>query len=125
MQLPAAFRSLSRLSSALSAKASSLCSFLLNLFLSRLAWRYSDSAFRLQKLLPLLSASREGLFFSASYVRSRGLPEMLPHSLASDVLYISFLLTLILKILIQYSVFKVQIFSGFPTRGLKWTLPPE
>ena len=29
--LPAAFRSLSRLSSALSAKASSLCSFLLNL----------------------------------------------------------------------------------------------
>ena len=31
LQLPAAFRSLSRLSSALSAKASSLCSFLLNL----------------------------------------------------------------------------------------------
>ena len=46
LQLPAAFRSLSRLSSALSAKASSLCSFLLNLSdiglssLSRLAWRY-------------------------------------------------------------------------------------
>ena len=32
--LPAAFRSLSRLSSALSAKASALCSFLLNLFSS-------------------------------------------------------------------------------------------
>ncbi len=47
LQLPAAFRSLSRLSSALSAKASSLCSFLLNLSdiglfpFSRLAWRYS------------------------------------------------------------------------------------
>ncbi len=45
LQLPAAFRSLSRLSSAPSAKASSLCSFLLNLPfmaflpLSRLAWR--------------------------------------------------------------------------------------
>ncbi len=42
LQLPAAFRSLSRLSSALSAKASALCPYLLNLFpLSRLAWRYS------------------------------------------------------------------------------------
>ena len=48
LQLPAAFRSLSRLSSALSAKASTLCSSLLDLslrsLLSRLAWRYSAPA---------------------------------------------------------------------------------
>ena len=45
--LPAAFRSLSRLSSALSAKASALCSFLLDLFLflsllQCLAWHCSS-----------------------------------------------------------------------------------
>ena len=38
--LPAAYRSLSRLSSALSAKASALCSFLLDLAMSTLRWSF-------------------------------------------------------------------------------------
>ena len=91
LQLPAAFRSLSRLSSALSAKASSLCSSSLNL-LSGLAWPASW-------LLLLLS---DVLSLSRSFKR--------------------------FLILVQYSVFKVQVFlkrlSPFgrsPLTGLKWT----
>ena len=112
VQLPAAFRSLSRLSSALSAKASTLCSWLLNhpLFMPSVALLGFFPSSR--KLLP---APGEGLSFLPVF----RLPECfrIPlnlffenvlHSLASDVLYISFLQTLILKILIQYSVFKVQ-----------------
>ena len=90
LQLPAAFRSLSRLSSALSAKASSLCSSSLNL-LSGLAWPAS--------WLLLLS---DVLSLSRSFKR--------------------------FLILVQYSVFKVQVFlkrlSPFgrsPLTGLKWT----
>ena len=74
LQLPAAFRSLSRLSSALSAKASSLCSSSLNL-LSGLAWPASW-------LLLLLS---DVLSLSRSFKR--------------------------FLILVQYSVFKVQVFG--------------
>ena len=91
LHLPAAFRSLSRLSSALSAKASSLCSSSLNL-LSGLAWPASW-------LLLLLS---DVLSLSRSFKR--------------------------FLILVQYSVFKVQVFlkrlSPFgrsPLTGLKWT----
>ena len=75
LQLPAAFRSLSRLSSALSAKASSLCSSSLNL-LSGLAWPAS------WLLLLLLS---DVLSLSRSFKR--------------------------FLILVQYSVFKVQVFG--------------
>ena len=78
VQLPAAFRSLSRLSSALSAKASALCSFLLNL------------------LLPLHSVAASALFL----VFCSGIPP-LPESLSALFDVFSLFLDL------QYSVFKV------------------
>ena len=77
--LPTAFRSLSRLSSALSAKASALCSFLLNL------------------LLPLHSVAASALFL----VFCSGIPP-LPESLSALFDVFSLFLDL------QYSVFKVQ-----------------
>ena len=76
--LPTAFRSLSRLSSALSAKASALCSFLLNL------------------LLPLHSVAASALFL----VFCSGIPP-LPESLSALFDVFSLFLDL------QYSVFKV------------------
>ena len=98
VQLPAAFRSLSRLSSALSAKASTLRSWLLNLF----------------PFAPSVALLR--LYFFALFLYIfRCTPRMSCH--------ISFLQTLILKILIQYSVFKVQI-SGYPLLGLSGLEPP-
>ena len=51
LPLPAAFRSLSRLSSALSAKASTLCSFLLDLMLHSVA---ASACFLKKHLLPCL-----------------------------------------------------------------------
>ena len=78
LPLPAAFRSLSRLSSALSAKASALCSFLLNL------------------LLPLHSVAASALFL----VFCSGIPP-LPESLSALFDVFSLFLDL------QYSVFKV------------------
>ena len=60
LQLPAAFRSLSRLSAALSAKASTLCSFLLNLSDIGLSFPFPPSVAVL-RFLPDLS----GYFFLA------------------------------------------------------------
>ena len=111
VQLPAAFRSLSRLSSALSAKASTLCSWLLNHF------PFAPSVTLLGFRLPLpgtvlsslelwkdffspLPRTFRNLFIPENFFHS-GMSSILKnvfHSLASDVLYISFLQTLILKI---------------------------
>ena len=95
LQLPAAFRSLSRLSSAPSAKASALCPFLLNLPFSRLAWRYSGG-----------SRVSPGISFPSAW---------LPRHRASLV---SFADLFFLLVVCQYSVFKVQpgTPSGSPGR---------
>ena len=98
LQLPAAFRSLSRLSSALSAKASTLCSFLLNLSDIGLSFP-SPPSVAVLGFFPDLS----GYFFLALQIY---LLYILP-MYSSDVLYISFA-NLIFKINFQYSVFKVQ-----------------
>ena len=113
MQLPAAFRSLSRLSSALSAKASTLCSWLLNLFPFAPSVALLGSAFLFLKLSDVpLEPWKDFCFKSASAdfrecfriplnLFLSGIsffPSIVLNSLASDVLYISFLQTLILKI---------------------------
>ena len=102
LQLPAAFRSLSRLSSALSAKASTLCSFLLNLSDIGLSFPFPPSVAVLSfpgSLRVFLSDIADLLYKLVCTVH------LLMYS--SDVLYISFA-NLIFKINFQYSVFKVQ-----------------
>ena len=107
VQLPAAFRSLSRLSSALSAKASTLCSWLLNHF------PFAPSVALLGFCLPLSGTLLSSLKLWKDFCFKPAFADFqecfhIPlnvfsvgnvfHSLASDVLYISFLQTLILKI---------------------------
>ena len=82
--LPAAFRSLSRLSSALSAKASTLCSYQLN---------------QLFECIALHSCLLQSFFL---------LPSISSDILASDVLFIFVVFLLDVSDFSQYSVFKVQ-----------------
>ena len=97
LQLPEAFRSLSRLSSALSAKASTLRSFLLNQV----------------SIVPSVAPLVWTFLFSRVCLHTSSLNEYLWMNiilwLFSDVLYISFFAEInILRFLIRYSVFKVQ-----------------
>ena len=113
--LPAAFRSLSRLSSAPGAKASALCPSLLNRLLPapRLAWRFLGSSRALARLLriPVPCAAPMGALPPASrrhfFARC---PMGSPPSFGS---------------LRQYSVFKVQL-AAPAADGLGWarTTPP-
>ena len=113
--LPAAFRSLSRLSSAPGAKASALCPSLLNRLLPapRLAWRFLGSSRALARLLwiPVPCAAPMGALPPASrrhfFARC---PMGPPPSFGS---------------LRQYSVFKVQL-AAPAADGLRWarTTPP-
>ena len=109
--LPAAFRSLSRLSSAPGAKASALCPSLLNrLFPApRLAWRFLGSS-RASRPAPLDTGSmrrthgRTSPRLPAAFLFAR-CPMGSPPSFGS---------------LRQYSVFKVQL-AAPAADGLKWT----
>ena len=115
LQLPAAFRSLSRLSSALSAKASTLCSFLLNLSDIGLSPPFPPSVAVL-RLSPDLSGYFALQIFFAVQIHllckftccTNFVCTVHLSMYSSDVLYISFA-NLIFKINFQYSVFKVQI----------------
>ena len=104
VQLPAAFRSLSRLSSALSAKASTLRSCLLNLspFMPSVTLLGLLPSYFYEGLLALFCVSFD------TRVCCCKLSGMLCIPWPRMSCHISFLQTLILKILIQYSVFKVQ-----------------
>ena len=94
LQLPVAFRSLSRLSSALSAKASALRSFLLNLFFC--------IALQILSLLPLRLKSAVLHSFFLVYFS-------LPFSIDNIDLGCRFVCLFDL----QYSVFKVRLVQQF------------
>ena len=113
LQLPVAFRSLSRLSSALSAKASTLRSSSLNLFLSRLAWRYLGLPLSFNKgffVFSLFCLLHRNLSVrKLPVLRSRTWPRM--SCLSSRLQTFD-----TLRFLFRYSVFKVQTYGLFRFR---------
>ena len=127
LQLPAAFRSLSRLSSALSAKASTLRSLLLNHYVNEKLYIAEhqlllvdvSSAILFITYIPLFTSSVMLLEGYLSDFSSRIFCFVEYLSIfASDVLYILFTNLIFLRFF-QYSVFKEQICRCYSAVGLR------